>query len=539
MKRFVSLKTLGHSFMWGAALALSAVAPSFAAERLNLRFGPFEQSIEVADLEQFAQSGKVSTSLQLYTAILTPEFRKALTSRLELDPKLGTQIVEDLLKSPSGQQVLNSIRQAAPELSLETLQAGFWLAARQANQLDAIGVIKAIPQDTVTIDVTQALGIASQLNFSYWKTQGIQSLLTNSLPAGNPGFRAELDPSAPGNQPVREQFFSFFDDQRNRQLPVDLYWSSTNPQAPLIVIAPGFEANRKFLTYLARHLASHGFTVAAIEHPFVTRGGALPALNPDRLVPGTEFIDRPKDVSFLLDRFAELNQQPSELQGKLNTQKVSMIGHSLGGYEALALAGAELRIDELRDFCRESGLLERVPADWLQCAAAELPQNRISVRDPRIVQAIALNPAIGQIFGKEGLKSVATPTMILTSTDDRLAPAFTQQLQPFLQLPTPKYLLTAIGTTHLSVSDPGNFSGAVAQGTLVKERRGKEVEPLRRLLQGVTLAFVQQATPAAKTYQPFLTPDYARSLSKPELPMRLNTELPENITRWLSLASVF
>jgi predicted dienelactone hydrolase len=539
VKRFVSLKTLGHSFMWGAALALSAVAPSFAAERLNLRFGPFEQSIEVADLEQFAQSGKVSTSLQLYTAILTPEFRKALTSRLELDPNLGTRIVEDLLKSPSGQQVLNSIRQAAPELSLETLQAGFWLAARQANQLDAIGVIKAIPQDTVTIDVTQALGIASQLNFSYWKTQGIQSLLTNSLPAGNPGFRAELDPSAPGNQPVREQFFSFFDDQRNRQLPVDLYWSSTNPQAPLIVIAPGFEANRKFLTYLARHLASHGFTVAAIEHPFVTRGGALPALNPDRLVPGTEFIDRPKDVSFLLDRFAELNQQPGELQGKLNTQKVSMIGHSLGGYEALALAGAELRIDELRDFCRESGLLERVPADWLQCAAAELPQNRISVRDPRIVQAIALNPAIGQIFGKEGLKSVATPTMILTSTDDRLAPAFTQQLQPFLQLPTPKYLLTAIGTTHLSVSDPGNFSGAVAQGTLVKERRGKEVEPLRRLLQGVTLAFVQQATPAAKTYQPFLTPDYARSLSKPELPMRLNTELPENITRWLSLASVF
>lgn len=539
MKRFVSLKTLGHSFMWGAALALSAVAPSFAAERLNLRFGPFEQSIEVADLEQFAQSGKVSTSLQLYTAILTPEFRKALTSRLELDPNLGTRIVEDLLKSPSGQQVLNSIRQAAPELSLETLQAGFWLAARQANQLDAIGVIKAIPQDTVTIDVTQALGIASQLNFSYWKTQGIQSLLTNSLPAGNPGFRAELDPSAPGNQPVREQFFSFFDDQRNRQLPVDLYWSSTNPQAPLIVIAPGFEANRKFLTYLARHLASHGFTVAAIEHPFVTRGGALPALNPDRLVPGTEFIDRPKDVSFLLDRFAELNQQPGELQGKLNTQKVSMIGHSLGGYEALALAGAELRIDELRDFCRESGLLERVPADWLQCAAAELPQNRISVRDPRIVQAIALNPAIGQIFGKEGLKSVATPTMILTSTDDRLAPAFTQQLQPFLQLPTPKYLLTAIGTTHLSVSDPGNFSGAVAQGTLVKERRGKEVEPLRRLLQGVTLAFVQQAAPAAKTYQPFLTPDYARSLSKPELPMRLNTELPENITRWLSLASVF
>ncbi|MCU0552732.1 MAG: alpha/beta hydrolase, partial [Leptolyngbya sp. Prado105] len=433
-----------------------------------------------------------------------------------------------------------SIRQAAPELSLETLQSGFWLAARQANRLDAIEVIKAIPQDTVTIDVTQALGIASQLNFSYWKTQGIQSLLTNSLPAGNPGFRSRFDPSETGNQSVREEFLSFYDAQRNRRLPVDLYWSAaTNAQAPLVVIAPGFEANRKFLAYLARHLASHGFTVAAIEHPFVTRNGSLTSFNPDRLVPGTEFIDRPKDISFLLDRFAELNQQPGELQGRLNTQKVSMIGHSLGGYEALALAGAELRIDELRNFCRSSGLLERVPADWLQCAAAELPQNRIKVRDTRIVQAIALNPAIGQIFGKEGLKTVETPTLILTSTDDTLAPAFTQQLQPFLQLPTPKYLLTAIGTTHLSVSDPGNFTGAAAQGTLVKERKGKEVEPLRRLLQGVSLAFIQQATPEAKTYQPFLTPDYARSLSKPDLQMRLNTELPANITRWLSLALVF
>ncbi|MCU0551579.1 MAG: alpha/beta hydrolase, partial [Leptolyngbya sp. Prado105] len=101
MKRFVSLKTLCHSLIWGAALALSGSAPSLAAERLNLRFGPFEQSIAVSDLEQFAESGRVPASLQLYSAILTPEFRKALTSRLELDPNLGTRIVEDLLKSPS------------------------------------------------------------------------------------------------------------------------------------------------------------------------------------------------------------------------------------------------------------------------------------------------------------------------------------------------------------------------------------------------------------------------------------------------------
>lgn len=538
MKRNVSLKILGQSLVCGAAVVLGWIAPGAAAERLNLRFGPFEQSINVSDLEKFAQTGEVPSALQLYSPVLTPQVRKALTSRLELDPNFGTQVVEELLKSPSGKQILDSIRTAAPELSLENLQAGFWLASRQANGLDAIGVIKAIPQDTVTIDVTQAIGIASQLNFSYWKTQAISSLLEQNLTSGSAPFRTTFDASVPGSQRVREETQSFFDAARNRQLPVDFYWSD-NPQAPLVVIAPGFEANRKFLAYLARHLASHGFTVAAIEHPLVTRPGALSSLRLERLVPASEFIDRPKDISYLLDEFAKLNQQPGTLQGKLNTQQVTVIGHSLGGYEALALAGAELQLDQLREFCRTSGVLQRVPADWLQCAATDLADRRLSLRDRRVVQAVALNPAIGQIFGQSGLRRVETPTLILASTDDTLAPAFSQQLQPFLQLPTPKYLLTGIGTTHLSVSDPGNFSGAAVQGTLVRERKGQEVEPLRRLLQGASLAFIQQLTPNAQRYQPFLSPEYARSLSTPNLPLRLNTELPSNLTRWLSLASMF
>jgi predicted dienelactone hydrolase len=539
VKRIVSLKNFSQGLVCGAAIALSWVLPSGAAERLNLRLGPFEQSINVSDLERFAQTGTVPSALQLYSPILTPEFRRALTSRLELDPNLGTQVVEELLKSPSGKQVLESIRRASPELSLENLQAGFWLAARRANSLDAISVIRSIPQESVTIDVTEAAGIASQLNFSYWKSQAVSSLLEQSLPAGTSGFRSTFDAAASGSQTVREESRLFVDSARNRQLPVDFYWSPNSAQGPLVVIAPGFEANRKFLAYLARHLASHGLTVAAIEHPSLTRNRLFSSSKVDRFVPANEFIDRPKDISYLLDEFAKLNQQPGTLQGKLNSQHVTVIGHSLGGYEALALAGAELQLDGLRDFCRGSSVLQRTPADWLQCAAAGLSESRVSLRDRRVVQAIALNPAIGQIFGKSGLRQVATPTLILASTDDSLAPAYTQQLQPFLHLPTPKYLLTGIGTTHLSISDPGNFSGAVAQGTLVRERKGQEVEPLRRLLQGASLAFIKQLTPDAQKYQAFLSPEYARSLSTPNLPLRLNTEIPANLTRWLSLAAFF
>ncbi|WP_338016935.1 alpha/beta hydrolase [Myxacorys almedinensis] len=520
-----------------SAIALTLPAPGYAAERLTLKLGPFQQSIQVADLETYARTGKVPSALQLYAPFLTSEFRKALTNRLELDPKISTQVVEELLRSTAGKRVLDSIRAAAPDLSLETLQAGFWLAARQLNGLDAIGVLKAIPQETITVDVTQAVGIASQLNFSYWKSQAISSLLEKNLLASSSAFRAPFDPAAPGSEFVQQQQFVFEDSARNRRLPIDLYWSSTT-QAPLVVITPGFEANRKFLAYLARHLASHGFTVAAIEHPLIAQNGSIVSFDPERLISAEEFVERPKDVSFLLDELAKLNQSAG-LRGKLNTQHVTVVGHSLGGYGALALAGAELRLDELREFCRTSGVFQRVPADWLQCAATQLPDRRLSLRDQRVKQAIALNPAIGQIFGKSGLQQVATPTLILTSTEDALAPAFSQQLQPFLQLPTPKYLITSIGATHLSVSDPVHFSIARAKGTLTKERQGQAVEPLRQLLQGVSLAFVAQGTPNASLYQPFLTSSYAQSLSTPALPLRLNTELPSNLTRWLSLVTLF
>ncbi len=179
----------------------------------------------------------------------------------------------------------------------------------------------------------------------------------------------------------------------------------------------------------------------------------------------------------MLDELARLNQQPGPLQGKLNTQQVSVIGHSLGGYTALALSGARLDLDALRQFCQRSNPLQRTPADWLQCSAASLPGHEVNLRDSRVVQAIGLNPVAGSIFGKTGLAHISVPTLILTGTADTLAPAFSQQLQPFAQLRSPKYLIAAIGATHLSISDPESFSGALAQGTLVKERRGEDVAP--------------------------------------------------------------
>ncbi|WP_242065662.1 alpha/beta hydrolase [Trichocoleus sp. FACHB-262] len=521
------------------ALSCSIASPSHAAERLTLRLGPFQQTIAIADLEEFAKTGKLSPALKPYALVLTPDIRKALADRLELDPNIGDQVVNELLRSPAGQRMLAALGVAIPGSNVEQLQAAITLAARQVDGLSVLAILRAFPQETVTVDVTSIAALASQLNFSYWESQALSPILERELKVDS-AFTAAFDPTVPGPQVVEQKTLVLRDRQRQRTLPVDLYWSD-RPSGPLVVLSHGFGANRTFLAYLARHLASYGLTVAAIEHPgsnMAWLASPSPGQARDTLLSAAEFVERPRDVSFLLDQLAQLNQKPGALRGKLNTNQASVMGHSLGGYTALALAGAELNVVGLRQFCQEHIPLGLSPADWLQCTAIDLPERRVSLRDPRVVQAIALNPVIGRLFGPEGLKRVATPTLILTGTEDSLTPTLTHQLQPFAQLPNPKYLVTAIGGTHLSVGDPANFSDLITQSALVRERQGKETANLRQLLQGVSLAFIKQLTPEAKQYQPFLTSGYAQSLSTAQIPLRLNTKLPASLAPWMKVAAL-
>jgi predicted dienelactone hydrolase len=510
---------------------------TLGAETVTIRLGPFQQSVAIADLEKFAKTGDLPDNLQLFSSILTPQIRELLTKRLEIDPAVADKFVAQLKQNPVGKQFISSLTAVIPGSSAESLQATLNLALRQVNGLSALGFLRAYPQENVTVDASQAISVALELNPGYWQSQIFGAVLSRELTAKNSTpLTTNFNPAAPGKQTVQQQTFILQDRQRNRTIPVDIYWSNGDRQNPMVVISHGFGANRRFLRYLARHLASYGITVAAIEHPgsnvtAISRNSNQPNLQ--KLLPETEFIDRPKDISFTLNELAKLDNQPGQLQGKLNTDKVIVIGHSLGGYTALALLGAEVDLPQLRQFCKDSLSFGQAPGDWLQCAAASLPERKLRLKDERVKSAIALNPLVGNLFGKNGLAQVKQPVLILTGTEDTLTPALKHQITPFSQLGGEKYLLSAVGGTHLSISDP-TYQASDAT-TIVRERRGEETKALRQLLQGVSLAFVKQQTPEAKTYQPFLTPAYAQSLSTSQLPLSLVSELPANLKPWLKL----
>ncbi|OKH57241.1 dienelactone hydrolase [Scytonema sp. HK-05] len=508
---------------------------TLAAQTVTIRLGPFQQSVAIADLENFAKTGRLPSGLEVLSSMLTPEVRGFLTKRLEVNPAFADKFVDGLMRSPGGREFISSIGGVIPGSTSESIKATLNFALRQANGFNALSFLRAYPGENITVDATKAIGLAVDFNPNNLQSQAFGLLLERDLSAESSiPFKAAFNPAALGPEAVQQQTIILNDRQRNRTIPVDIYSSQGNAENPLVVLSHGFGGNRRFLSYLARHLASYGLTVAAVEHPGSNANAvsrASDTQNLGQLLRATEFIDRPKDVSFTLNELAKLNTQPGQLQGKLNTEKVTVIGHSLGGYTALALVGAEVDLEELRKFCKDSLNIGEAPGDWLQCAAASLGDRKLRLQDQRIKSAIALNPLVGNLFGKKGLAQVSKPVLILTGTEDALTPALKHQIEPFTQLRGEKYLLTAIGGTHLSISDPIYPTSAAT--SIVKERIGEETKSLRQLTQGVSLAFIKQLTPEAKIYQPFLTPAYAQSLSTPQLPLRLVSELPASIKRWL------
>ncbi len=510
---------------------------TLAAETVTVRVGPFRQAIAVTQLEKFAISGKLPGNLQIFSSLLTPQIRELLTRNVQVEPSFADKFVKQLTTDPAGRQLIASLGVAIPGSTVETLQTTINLCLQQVNGVSALSFLKAYPTKNVTIDATKVVGLAVQFNANLLQNQALGMLLEQELDVtSKTSIPVDLHPDTVGQQTVHEQSLVLHDGQRGRTIPVNIYYSYSNDTInPLVVISHGFGSNRKFLDYLAVHLASHGVTVAAIEHPgsdVIAVAKAVNTSNLSNLLPASEFIDRPKDISFLLDELAKINTQPGLLHKKFNTENVTVIGHSLGGYTALALVGGELNLDNLRQFCKTSLSFTEPPGEWLQCAAASLKYGKLQLRDERVKSAIALNPLVGELFGKTGLSQINKPVLVLTSTEDALTPSFKHQVVPFNQLRSQKYLLAAINATHLSITDPAYPQGEATN--IIKERRGEDTKPLRQLLQGVSLAFVKQLTPEAKTYQPFLTPAYAQYFSTSQLPLRLVSDLPGNMELWLN-----
>jgi predicted dienelactone hydrolase len=499
------------------------------------------QTVTIADLETFASTGEAPPSLRLYQPLLSPSLRQTLQGTIEIEPEVGHIVLDELLNTPGGTQLLDTLQAVAPNVSPSDLRVMLDELSNQEGQLNLVSILRALPEDTLDINLGTLALLASQFRLARMESEALSRVLKKELrvPAPSVAVIDAEDPFSRGNSQVERWELVLRDRARERSIPVDIYWSE-DTRGPMVVISHGFGADRRFFAYLADHLASHGLTVVSVEHPGsnVASLMSLPSQEekasktPNRILPATEFLDRPRDISFVLDRMEKLNYYSYSLRGRLDTDQVTLIGHSLGGYTALALAGAQLDLRPLKGFCEQLSPVNFSPADWLQCAALGLPVNRADLEDPRISQIIVMNPLTGLLFGEQGLSRVTLPTLMFASTHDGVTPMAEQQLNPFGELAGQKYLVTMIGGSHLSVGDPDNLNSELGRIPFMPELPDHKTERLRSFVRGVSLSFIMQQTPEADDYRNAITPNYAQLYSTNALPLRLTQELPNSLTNW-------
>lgn len=549
------------SFALATLLAGSLVLtpPAPAAESVTVRLGRFSQTVSLDDLQHFATTGEVPGSLRLYRPLLTTGLQEALQGEITLESEVGQVILDEILHTPSGAQLLDTLRAIAPNLAAEDLRVTLEQVSAADSGLTLLGILQAMPPDTLEINVGTLLSLASQFRLAQMESKALSRVLRQApeLEAPEPDASEPLtgtDPFTAGSSQVERWELVLRDHSRDRSIPVDIYWSK-DTHGPLVVISHGFGADRRFFAYLAKHLASHGLTVVAVEHPG-SNVSALLSLPPadiapadialndlplddlaeaaaqSRVLPATEFLDRPRDITYVLDRLERLNRHSYSLRDRLNTDQVSFIGHSLGGYTGLALAGAALDLRSLESYCQTLNPVNLSPADWLQCAALDLPVKYANLRDDRITQLMVANPLTGLLFGEAGLSRVRVPTLMLAGTHDTVTPMASQQLRPFMQLSGTKHLLTMLGGSHLSVGDPNNLNADLARIPFMPELPDATTTSLRAFVQGISLSFVMQQTDEAEDYASALDPSSVTAFSTTTLSMRLTQTVPEGLASW-------
>lgn len=211
----------------------------------------------------------------------------------------------------------------------------------------------------------------------------------------------------------------------------------------LVVISHGYGGNWNNQQWLAVDLAAQGYVVAAANHPGSTSRDLTP--------PGAvRLAERPRDVSRVIDA---LNADP-QFSPVLEPQRAVAIGHSLGGWTAMALAGGRFDPARFAASCKAHPEMAACgpeiarPPEAAE-AAATLAR---PLADARIRAVVTLDLGLSQGFDPASLAAVARPVLVIGAGPGN------PKMPVELESGHLARLLPAATTRYVPIGDAGHFS---------------------------------------------------------------------------------
>ncbi|KAB8329893.1 alpha/beta fold hydrolase [Scytonema tolypothrichoides VB-61278] len=530
------------TYLFGVISSIAITIPALAADRIEFNYSPFgDFYITTKDLELFVKEGKITQDFAFYTNRLKPEQLAQMKGFLNTKFQLSPTVVSQFTYSPIGENMLQrfgELLQTQKRINgFYALRSALILSAASPDGLTLINILKKYPSPSVRLNLSETVQIMGQLSellsqrdIVVSQIQKIANQEITNTPAID--FSKKLDLRQPGDFNSVKFTLNLHDKSRDgqsktvleRKYDVDVYLpqpkSAITPEPyPVIVISHGLAEDRNSFVYLAQHLASYGFAVAALDHPVANSKQFQQFLAGIASPPqSTELIDRPLDVKFLLDELQRLSETDSRFKNKLNLQQVGLIGHSLGGYTGLALAGGNFDFAKIHQECNPNRSLNI--STFLQCRANDLKRDKYPIQDDRIKAIMIMNPLNSVLFGEQGISTIAIPVMMVAGSQDIFTPAVPEQIRPFTKLGSKdKYLALIENATHFSVQlDLPTSENVipVPQGLLGPDRKN-----VYSYMNALGVAFFQTHLRKQQEYKSYLTASYAKSISQAPLNLSL------------------
>ena len=552
---------------WVQATALGLLSgmmvtlPVRSAERLYFDYGVLGRQIPVSSLETFATDGTIDAELAPYLDEISLEnrqrFQRILSTPLvNLNDGIPEQmgdpfVLSQWLQSPIGEQVLAGMGQLIQtqghQNGQQAIRAAMVLAAADPAGLSLINMLRFYPTGGIRLDLPQILALSEAIETNIDTTDRLVEVTVQqsvAVAATEPMLDYQALPMLADipQFDVVKQVLMLADQRRDRTYPIDLYLpadlSAVPGPVPVMVFSHGYGDTRSNpeLVAAARSLVANGFVVAVPEHigsNNVYQNDLAQGLSRESF-DVMEFVNRPLDIRFLLDTLEEKNK--TEFQGLLQLEQVGVVGHSFGGYTALAAAGATVDLERLEQQCDPEA--DIVPdnvniALLIQCRLLELTESpqilqqltNGSLADERIGSVFALSP-LSNLFGEKGMAKIQIPVVIVGGAYDIATPIVQEQLAAFQGLTvSERYFYLAQNLSHTTALTRAVLDLAYPRSGIVDRFNASE-QWLFNLMVTLLIAHGHVYLMGDETYSPYLTAAYVETVSVEPTRLHLLRSLP-------------